>query len=87
MKRLATLSGLAAFVLWTAISGTLGTAVLDLIEFDGDLYAATMSNQPGYGDGKVWRYAGGTSWTEVVTLDNQVADLEIWNDEPYAGTA
>jgi len=74
---------------WTAISGSLGYAVLDLIEFDGYLYAATMStSSPLSGIGKVWRYEGGTSWTLMGdNLDDQVCDLEEWNGDLYAGTA
>ncbi len=49
---------------WTAISDSLGYAVLDIIEFDGELYAATDSGSSYFaGVGKVWRYQGGTSWT------------------------
>ncbi len=82
---------------WQAISGSLGYAVLDIIEFEGNLFAATMStaippppNPPGPYDGvgRVWRYEGGTSWTVVGdNLDDQVSDLEVWNGELYAGTA
>lgn len=49
---------------WTAISGSLGFAVLDIIEFEGDLYAATMYNQYS-GFGEVYRYDGGTDWSLV----------------------
>ena len=70
---------------WTAISGSLGFAVLDLIEFQGDLYAATTSSLY---SGEVYRYDGGTTWTLVCSsLDGQVCDLEVWNNDLYAGTA
>ncbi|NIO07684.1 MAG: hypothetical protein GTO40_06615 [Deltaproteobacteria bacterium] len=82
---------------WQAISESLGYAVLDIIEFEGKLFAATMSsaippppNPPGpySGVGKVWRYEGGTSWTIVKdNLDDQVCDLEVWDGDLYAGTA
>lgn len=75
---------------WTAISGTLDWAVLDLIEFQGDLYAATMS--AGYsGRGQVYRYEGGATWTLVWTTPSnyeyQVCDLAEYSGELYAGTA
>ncbi|MGO9538588.1 MAG: HYR domain-containing protein [Limisphaerales bacterium] len=70
---------------WTAISPSLGSAVLDIIEFKGTLYAATMSYSLG---GEVWRYDGGTSWTVVGdNMDNEVCALEIYNGQLYAGTA
>ncbi len=74
---------------WTAISSSLGYAVLDIIQFEGNLYAATMSTSyPHSGVGKVWRYEGGMSWTLVGdNLDDQVCDLEVWNGDLYAGTA
>ena len=70
---------------WTAISPSLGSAVLDIIEFKGTLYAATMSYSLG---GEVWRYDGGTSWAVVGdNMDNEVCALEIYNGQLYAGTA
>jgi hypothetical protein len=67
---------------WTAISGDLGWAVLDIIGFEGDLYASTMSG------GHVYRYGGGTNWSLVWSPgDDQVCDLEIWASDLYAGTA
>ena len=70
---------------WTAISPSLGGAVLDIIEFKGTLYAATMSYSLG---GEVWRYDGGTSWAVVGdNMDNEVCALEIYNGQLYAGTA
>jgi len=73
---------------WTLISGVLGQAVLDLIEFEGDLYAATMSSSPMSGTGRVWRYEGGTNWTMIGdNMDAQVCDLVEYNGQLYAGTA
>ncbi len=73
---------------WTAISGSLGFGVMDIIEFKGNLYAATMSYLPYSGVGKIWRYDGGTSWTVVTDyLDHYVCDLEVWDGKLYAGTA
>lgn len=76
---------------WTSISGTLDWAVLDLIEFQGDLYAATMSRSRYTGSGDVYRYDGETNWTLVWTppsnYEYQVCDLEVWNGDLYAGTA
>jgi len=69
---------------WTAISGNLGFAVLDLIEFEGDLYAATMS------PAQVLRHQGGTSWPVVWTPPDsagQVCDFAEYNGDLYAGTA
>jgi hypothetical protein len=74
---------------WTAISPSLGDAVLDIIEFNGTLYAATMSYPLG---GEVWQYDGGTSWTVVGTnmgtnMDYEVTSLAIYGGQLYAGTA
>ncbi|MBL7119282.1 MAG: hypothetical protein ISS53_01205 [Dehalococcoidia bacterium] len=73
----------------------LGYAVLDLVEYNGSLYAATMStSNPRSGVGQVWRYdgldpdTGEHTWTLVGNnMDNQVCDLVVYNDELYAGTA
>jgi hypothetical protein len=70
---------------WTAISPSLGYAVLDIIQFNGTLYAATESINY---VGEVWRYDSGTSWTVVGTdMDSEVCALEIYNGQLYAGTA
>jgi hypothetical protein len=70
---------------WTAISGDLGvTAVLDLIEYQGKLYASTMN------PGAVLCYEGGTNWSQIWSPPDgayQVCDLEVYNDVLYAGTA
>ncbi len=72
---------------WTAISTSLGDAVLDIIQFDGALYAATTSyDYNGNGNGQVWRYNGGASWTVVGdNMDQGVYALEIYNGQLYAG--
>ena len=74
---------------WEPISETLGYAVLDLIEFDNHLYAATMStSNPELGVGSVWRHDAGRTWRLVTTnMDDQVCDLIEWNGNLYAGTA
>jgi len=70
---------------WTAISPPLGDAVLDIVNFNGTLYAATMSYDLG---GGVWQYNGGASWTAVGTnMDEEVCALAIYNGQLYAGTA
>ncbi len=71
---------------WTAISGDLGFAVLDLAWFAGDIYAATGNHQSP--TSHVYRYVGGTSWEIVQTFSNyQVASLAVWNGDLYAGVA
>ena len=75
---------------WEDISGTslsAEVAVLDLIQYQGQLYAGTMDYTNG---GRVWRYEGGTTWTLVFDADwpeFQVASLAVYNDTLYAGTA
>jgi hypothetical protein len=76
---------------WTNISaGTeIGQAVMDLIIFDGALYACTQT-QAGHGGrsgyGQVWRYDGGTTWTQVGQMDTSVMDMVIYRDELHAVT-
>ena len=67
----------------------LGYAVLCLVDYDGQLYAGTMStSDPSSGVGRVYRYDGGTSWTLVGdNLDNQVSSLAVYQGNLYAGTA
>jgi len=64
-------------------------AVLCLAEYNGRLYAGTMSTSSPYGGiGRVYRYDGGTSWTLVGdNLDNQVCSLAVYAGNLYAGTA
>lgn len=75
---------------WEDISGTSLSAefaVLDLIQYQGQLYAGTMDYANG---GRVWRYEGGTTWTLVFDAEwpeYQVASLAVYNDTLYAGTA
>lgn len=74
---------------WEPVSDTLGYAVLDLIEYDNHLYAATMSASNSLPSvGSVWRYSQGNTWTLVTTdMDDEVCDLIEWNGNLYAGTA
>ena len=74
---------------WDAISPSLGYAVLTLTEYEGKLYAGTMStSSPMSGVGKVWRYDGDGLWTLVGDdLDDQVCQLVVYNGDLYAGTA
>jgi hypothetical protein len=68
----------------SSLSGEL--AVLDIVQYQGQLYAATMDYT---NDGKVWRYEGGTTWTSVFTAPSgeyQVASLAVYDDMLYAGT-
>ncbi|MFX1531573.1 MAG: hypothetical protein ACFFBC_10710 [Promethearchaeota archaeon] len=73
---------------WEEISGSLGNAVLCLVEYEGYLYAGTMSNYPSSGIGRVWRYDGDMTWTLVGdNLDDQVCTLVVYKSNLYAGTA
>lgn len=74
---------------WTPISGSLGYAVLDIIGYNGQLFASTMStSSPLSGTGRVYRWDWGTSWTLVGdNMDDQVTSLEVYNGQLYAGTA
>lgn len=74
---------------WDAISLELGYAVLSLAEYNGHLYAGTMStSDPESGVGRVYRYDGGTSWTLVGdNMDDQVSSLAVYQGNLYAGTA
>lgn len=66
----------------------LGYAVLDLKEYNGQLYAGTTSQFSSGGIGQVYKYEGGTQWTLVGdNLDNEVCALAIYQGELYAGTA
>ena len=73
---------------WQPISPALGYAVLSLCEYNGQLFAGTMSASTPYaGAGRVYRYDG-TQWTQVGgDLDNQVACLVVFRGNLYAGTA
>jgi hypothetical protein len=74
---------------WDVISPELGYAVLDLVEYEGHLYAATMStSSPTSGIGRVYRYDGGMTWTLVGdNMDDQVCSLAVYQGDLYAGTA
>ena len=74
---------------WEAISPTLGYAVLSLLEYQGHLYAGTMStSNPSGGVGQIYRHDRGTNWTLIGdNLDNQVSSLVVYQGSLYAGTA
>jgi hypothetical protein len=73
---------------WNVISSNLGYAVLDLVEYDGHLYAGIKSSSDWSTTvGQVYRYDGGTTWTLVGdNMDNQVASLAVYEGNLYAGT-
>lgn len=64
-------------------------AVLCLVEYEGHLYAGTMStSDPMHGIGRVYKHLDGTSWTLVGdNLDDQVSSLAVYQGNLYAGTA
>ena len=74
---------------WKIVSQELGYAVLCLCEYEGRLYAGTMStSNPSGGIGRVWRYDGGVTWTLVGdNMDDQVCSLVVFRGKLYAGTA
>jgi hypothetical protein len=74
---------------WQVISPELGYAVLCLVDYEGHMYAGTMStSDPLGGVGRVYRYDGGSNWTLVGdNLDNQVCSLAVYQGDLYAGTA
>lgn len=62
----------------------LGKAVLDLISYEGHLYAGTVSQS---GTGQVWRHDGGTAWILVGDdLDDGVFSLQSLQGDLYAAT-
>lgn len=73
---------------WEIISPELGYAVMDLIEYEGHLYAAVTTGFGGYtGVGKVYRHDGDNTWTLVGDgMDHAVISLAIYHGELYAGT-
>jgi len=70
---------------WTAISPGLDYAVLNIVQFDGSLYASTESSSS-LASGRVWRYNGGTSWTAVGDNLDQDVRIAVYNGQLYAGT-
>jgi hypothetical protein len=74
---------------WDVISQEIGYAVLSLAEYNGKLYAGTLStSDPWGGVGRVYRYDGGTTWTLVGdNLDDQVSSLIVYKGKLYAGTS
>jgi len=72
---------------WTSDT-PLDYAVLDLKEYNGQLYAGTTSQFFSGGIGRVYKYEGGTQWALVGgNLDNGVCALVVYQGELYAGTA
>ena len=73
---------------WGIISPNLGYAVLDLVEYDGHLYAGIKSSLDwSTSVGQVYRYDGGTTWTLVGNnMDLQVCSLAVYQSDLYAGT-
>ena len=71
--------------LWTPVSGILGIAILDLICWEGTLYAAT---QNAYWFDEVWKYENGI-WESIGTFEDDYAVyvLEVLDGELYCGTA
>ncbi len=72
---------------WETVSQELGDAVLCLCQYNGHLYAGTLSTSSQ--TGRVWRYEEeSTNWTLVGdNLDNQVCSLIVFRGNLYAGTA
>ena len=67
---------------WYAISQSLGTAVLCLVVWNGELYAGTTTGS----NGIVYRYDG-FQWSMIGEFpERQVSSLVVWNGELYAGT-
>jgi hypothetical protein len=73
---------------WEPISPVLGYAVMDMVVYNGRLYAAVTTGYGGYsGVGRVYMYNGGKSWSLVGDgLDRGVLSLAVYNGELYAGT-
>ncbi|UCE17672.1 MAG: T9SS type A sorting domain-containing protein [Gemmatimonadota bacterium] len=73
---------------WNALSPVLGYSVLALVDYEGTLYAGTMSGSPCfYSIGQVWRYDGDCVWTLVGDdMDFMVNTLDVYQGNLYAGT-
>jgi len=72
---------------WNIVSPNLGDAVLCLCEYEGHLYAGTVSNGEMGEKGRVWRYDGGTVWTLVGdNMDDRMLSLVVFKGDLYAGT-
>jgi len=78
---------------WESITtnpSQLGWSVTSIINYEGRLYASTISDPYIHSSsGKVWRYEGAKTWTLVNDglAVNQVTFLIIYKGELYAGTA
>lgn len=73
---------------WEVISPELGYAVMDLIEYNGHLYAGVTTGFSGYnGMGKVYKYDGDKKWILVGdNMDHAVISLAVYKGNLYAGT-
>ncbi|RLF13834.1 MAG: hypothetical protein DRJ97_07320, partial [Thermoprotei archaeon] len=72
---------------WEPISPELGFSVTDIVEYEGKLYAAVMSDRYPYGEGQVWAYDG-SEWRKVGDgLDKEVDFLIVYKGKLYAGTS
>ena len=75
---------------WIPISDVLGYSVRTVVEYDGDLYAGTQTEDYCSGDptGQVWRYDGDCDWTLVGDdMDDVVNVLVVYDGDLYAGTS
>jgi hypothetical protein len=74
---------------WDPISPVLGEAVLNLVEFEGKLYAGTASvDSDGHTMvGRIYRYDGDGQWQMVGTdFDRGVLTMAVYNNHLYVGT-
>jgi len=62
---------------WAPVGNGVNSRVLELIEFNGKLYAATNSDGLHEWDG--------TTWTQVATMDWGIGSMHVFNNELYVG--
>jgi hypothetical protein len=79
-------------ITWNAISPSLGDAVLCLAEYEGSLYAGTVSwgftEGIDYYGGRVYRHDGDGEWTVVGSgMNYEVSALAVYHGKLYAGTS
>jgi hypothetical protein len=77
---------------WDAISPSLGDAVLCLAEYEGSLYAGTVSwgetGEAEYSGGRVYRHDGDGEWAVVGdNMDSEVSALVVYHGQLHAGTS
>ena len=64
--------------------------VMSLVFYNGHLYGGVQTQHGmagANGDGQVWRYDGGNTWTLVKNqMDSSVTVLQIYSNKLYAGT-